>query len=55
MPAATTRSTFLYRDMPGAVTRSAGRARIERVLDRPAGWSSGSAAAASRLEDSRGI
>jgi len=54
MPAATTRSTLERRDTPGAIVRMAGRARIERVLDRPT-LSAGPAATSGLLQDSRDI
>ena len=54
MPAATTRSPLRRRDMAGAIVRMAGRARIERVLDRPA-LSAGSAAISGLPQASRDI
>ncbi|MCW7542451.1 hypothetical protein N7I30_01415 [Aurantimonas litoralis] len=54
MSAATNRSTLKRRDMAGAIVRMAGRARIERVLDRSA-LSAGSAATSGLLQDSRDI
>lgn len=54
MPAATNRSTLMRRDMASAIVRLAGRARIERVLDRST-LSAGSAATSGLLQDSRDI